>query len=155
MRRALLLTVPLLALVPLLGSGQATAQAECRNGAYPYAPTTDAHVTFSGLPTTPGNEIGLGIERTGGGEINPDSMRYEVDGPAGHSSIPADRYMTAQYTPTVAGTYSGAAHWTEYTCSDYSTSTSTTTPAATLTTIVAKPPTVLVRASRRPKVHNS
>lgn len=134
----------------------AAAQGSCE-GSTPNPPTTDPHVTISGIPATAGNELGLGFARTGGGDIVPGSMHYAVDGPAGPASPTPDRYFAAQYTPPVAGAYSVTAQWREYACADYRPGEyrDVTTPAATFTTAAVKTPTVTVRTVSRPKVANA
>src|SRR4051812_5908454 len=118
---------------------------------------TNARVTVDGLPVTPGNEVGLGYARDGGGDIVPDSMSYEVDGPAGHSTIAGDRrYFDASYTPPASGSYRIGAHWREYACADYRAYYRDVTAApAAFTTIVGEVPTTRVRADRRRKVANA
>jgi hypothetical protein len=156
MLRRVLPSTLLLAVAVLAGAGGPVAAQDPCDGSSANPPATNARVTISGLPTTTGNDLGLAYARDGGGDIVPDSMRYEVDGPAGHVSLVPDRYFAASYTPNAAGSYTIGAHWREYACADYRAvyNDITATPA-TFTTIPGERPKTQVRTSRRPKTSNS
>lgn len=93
-----------------------------------------------------------------GGEFVAGSATFEIDGPAGHESVPASNESAeAHWTPTRIGHYTIAAKWRQYRCRDASAPTYAdgSAPAVGVDVVAPKSPTAFFKTSRQPKRPNS
>jgi hypothetical protein len=137
------------------GIASAGNVADCP-GIFYDGPTTGT-IEHSPATVTVGHQAYLKIVSQGG-EFVAGSATFEIDGPAGHESIPASNQAAdARWTPRRVGHYIIAAKWRQYRCRDASAPTYAdgSAPGVGVDVVGPKSPTAFFKTSRLPRTRNS